>query len=203
MSAYPIMLDGTALSAVVAGGGRVATRKVLGLLDAGATVHVVAPEVTPQLRDASERNASLRITRARFSDEHFGDALFIVAATNDQAVNAQIATEGRARGRLVNVVDAPERGNCMTPAVHRAGHVVVAVSADRVPNAAARIRDRIGRMVDDRYSAAVRALFSLRSSLLERGERARWDAARNHLLGDDFCERVEAGEFDARVAEWR
>ena len=49
MSGYPVVVEGTTLSAVIAGGGRVATRKALSLLEAGARVHVVAPLVTPML----------------------------------------------------------------------------------------------------------------------------------------------------------
>ena len=45
MSAYPLILDGTAIDALVVGGGAVATRKTLALLDAGASVRVVAPTV--------------------------------------------------------------------------------------------------------------------------------------------------------------
>jgi len=198
-----MVLEGTALSAVVAGGGRVATRKVLGLLDAGARVHVVAPALTPQLEQAAARNVNLRLTRAAFSAAHFGDALLVVVATDDAEANALIAAQARALGRLVNVVNAPDQGNCISPAVHRSGDVVVAVSTGRVPTAAARIRDRLGRFVDGRYAAAVRELARLRRDLLNRGQRERWSDASATLVNDAFCDDVESGAFDARLAEWR
>lgn len=203
MSAYPLMLDGPALSALVVGGGRVATRKVAGLLVAGAHVHVVAPVVSPELEQRALETDLLRITRTRFSEEHFRDALLVIAATDDAETNARVAAEARARGRLVNVVTAPGQGNCATPAVHRAGGITVAVTADRVPTAAARIRDRVAALVDVRYAGAVRDLTALRAGLLERSERDRWIEANSALVGDDFCDCVEAGEFDARMAEWR
>lgn len=203
MSAYPLMLDGSALSALVVGGGRVATRKVAGLLAAGARVHVVAPIVSLELEQRAVETDLLRITRARFSDEHFGDALLVIAATDDAETNVRVAAEARARGRLINVVTAPEQGNCVTPAVHRAGGVTVAVTADRVPTAAARIRDRVAAIVDQRYAGAVRDLTAFRAILLERSARDRWIEANDALIGEDFCDRVEAGEFDARMAEWR
>lgn len=203
MSGYPLVLEGTAISALVIGGGRVATRRVVALVDSGAKVHVVAPVVTPQIEQLVARNYEMRLTRAHFTADLFGDALLVVVATDDAEANALIAAQARALGRLVNVVSAPDQGNCITPAVHRAGEVLVAVTTGRVPNAAARIRDRVGRVLDDRYASAVRELAALRSTLLNRGERDRWTDAATRLVGDDFCERVESGEFGARFTEWR
>jgi uroporphyrin-III C-methyltransferase/precorrin-2 dehydrogenase/sirohydrochlorin ferrochelatase len=57
MSGYPIVLDGASISALVVGGGAVATRRALALLDAGALVHVVAPAVRPELCIGARRGA--------------------------------------------------------------------------------------------------------------------------------------------------
>ncbi|HEY7395052.1 MAG TPA: bifunctional precorrin-2 dehydrogenase/sirohydrochlorin ferrochelatase [Gemmatimonadaceae bacterium] len=203
MSGYPLVLEGTTLSAVVVGGGRVATRKVQSLVDAGAKVHVVAPVITPVLEQIAKRHPELRMTRAHFTPDDIGDALLVVVATDDPEANALIAAQARAQNRLVNVVSAPDQGNCTTPAVHRTGDLLVAVSTGRVPTVAVRIRDRVARMIDARYAAAVRDLGTLRSALLNRGARDRWAEATTALVGDDFCDRVESGEFDTRFAEWR
>jgi siroheme synthase (precorrin-2 oxidase/ferrochelatase) len=104
---------------------------------------------------------------------------------------------------LINVVTAPELGNCATPAVHRADGITVAVTAERVPRAAARIRDRIAQIVDARYGRVVHELSSLRLSLLERSRRDRWADANDALVGEDFCASVETGTFDERLAAWR
>jgi len=203
MSAYPLVLEGTALSAVIAGGGRVATRKAIALLDAGARVRVIAPAVTPLLEQTLAQNQNLGITRATFAPGHIGDALLVVAATDDAEANALIAAQARALGRLVTVVDAPDLGNCITPAVHRSGDITLAVTTGGVPVAAARIRDRLGGLLDARYASAVRELARLRGELLHHGQRERWSAASSTLVGDDFCEHVESGHFPARLAEWR
>ena len=203
MSLYPLMLDGAAISSLVVGGGAVATRKVASLLAAGAQVRVVAPEVTAEMEELRAGNAALHINREPYSSTHIGDALFVIAATDDHAVNARIAADARSRGRLVNVVDAPAAGNCVTPAVHRAGDVVVAVTAGGVPAAASRIRDAIARVIDSRYADAVGQLSTLRRTLLDGGHRDHWSAASAALVGDDFCDRVESGRFNERAAEWR
>ena len=203
MSAYPVMLEGSAISALVVGGGRVALRKATALVEAGANVRVLSPRVDPALEELASGSAALRITKAAYAPDQIGDALLIVAATDDASLNAQIAADARARGRLVNVVDTPELGNCITPAVHRAGDLVVAVSAGGVPGAAVRIRDSMARLLDARYSDAVRELAALRRALLDAGRRDRWHEAANSLVAPDFCEQVESGRFAARIAEWR
>jgi siroheme synthase-like protein len=203
VSAYPLMLDGEALDALVVGGGKVGTRKVLALLDANARVHLVSPAISDALEEAARTHPTLRVTRARYSPEHLGTATLVIAATDDAATNAAIAADAHARRCLVNIAGAPDLGNCMTPAVHRAGDVVVAVGTGRVPNAAARIRDAIAARIDLRYAAAVRELSALRRALIDSGDRARWHAAAGALADADFCERVESGAFDARLGEWR
>ena len=203
MSALPIVLDGASVSALVVGGGRVALRKVTSLLDAGAIVRVVAPAMVPELETLAVANDSLTLTRAPYSSDRLGDALLVVAATDNRAVNARVAADARAGGRLVNVADAPELGNFVTPAVHRDGDVVVAVTTGGVPGAAARIRDAVALTVGGGYAGAVRELNALRRSLLDAGQRERWRDASRALVGDDFCELVESGDFAARVAEWR
>ena len=197
------MLDGAAVNALVIGGGRVAVRKVTALLESGARVRVLAPQVDPALEDLERRNTSLAIIREPYAVGRLGDALLVVAATNDSRVNARIASEARACGKLVNVVDAPELGNCITPAVHRTGELVVAVSAGGVPAAAARIRDSIAHVFDERYSRAVRGLADLRRALLDGGRRDRWRDAAGALVTPDFCEQVESGRFADRIEEWR
>ena len=202
MSAYPLFVEGSELSALVVGGGRIGTRKALALIDAGAAVHVVSPEITASLAGAAEEQERLRITRALYSVRMLRDETLVIVATNDDAANAAIAADARRRGRLVNVVSASELGNCVTPAVHRAGEVVIAISAGGVPSAAARIRDALGRPIDARYAKAVAELATLRRVLLDTGRRERWDEATKTLVGADFCRQVESGEFDARCVEW-
>lgn len=202
MSLYPLMIDGSALSAVIIGGGAVATRKATALVDAGAKVRVVSPTAVPELETLA-RDSSIELIRDRYEKRHIGDAGLVIAATNDHTVNAEVAVDAKSLGRLVNVASEPSAGNCITPAVHRAGDVVIAVTAGGVPSAAARIRDDVARRVDGRYASAVRELSSLRRALLDRDDRGRWSSATAALIDDDFCRRVESGLFDEALAEWR
>ena len=201
MSDFPIALHGERILALVVGGGSVGTRKALALVEAGAQVRVVAPLVTPEL-DAAERARELTIMRESYSAEHLGRSMLVVAATDSREVNAQIAVDAHAAGRLVNITDYPDDGNFHTMAIHRSGDVTIAVSSGGVPGAAARIRDAIAERFDGRYERAVSALRGLRSRLLASGDEE-WRAAAPKLIGDDFCSSVEDGSFAGKVDSWR
>jgi siroheme synthase-like protein len=203
MSAYPLMIEGASIMALVVGGGAVATRKVKALLDAGARVHIVAPSIDPELGMLSQGDELLRVTTESYDARHLAAATLVIAATDDVALNASIARDARQLGKLVNVADAPELGNCVTPAVYRNGDIVVSVGTGRVPNAAARIRDAITARLDDRYPDVVRGLAGLRRDLLDGGQRDRWHDAARALIGEDFCEQVESGSLQLRIGEWR
>jgi siroheme synthase-like protein len=203
VNAYPLVLDGARLEALVVGGGAVAARKVGALLDAGATVRVVATSLGAELRAMAGRRSCLTMTERAYVPDDIGAALLVIAATDDRDINARVARDAHAQSRLVNVTDVPDEGNCVTPAVHRAGELVVAVTAGGVPGAAARVRDAIAARLDGRYANAVGALAELRRRLLGADERERWQRASHELVGDDFCESVENGTLSGRVRAWR
>jgi siroheme synthase-like protein len=206
VSGVPILLDGTRIRALVVGGGAVADRKASALLDAGARVRVVAVVIGEALRDREATSGGrLALAMRAYRPDDIADATLVVAATSDRAVNARVAADARAAGRLVNVVDAPGDGDWVTVATHRAGPLVVGVSAGGVPSAAARIRDSLAVRFDERYGAALEALGALRSRLLADGDagRAAWAGAETALIGRDFCDAVERGDTVVRTAAWR
>jgi precorrin-2 dehydrogenase / sirohydrochlorin ferrochelatase len=201
VSLYPVMLHGEAIVAVVVGGGTVATRKALGLLEAGATVRVVAPQPGDAIRGAVDE-PRLRLEARAFVPDDLDGATLVVAATDDAAVNAEVARLARARGLLVNVADRPDAGTFSTAAVHRAGRLVVAVGAGGVPTAAARVRDLIAGRLDARYADAIERLAAVRTRLLGSGDADGWRRAAADLTGPDFAVAVESGTFAERVRRW-
>jgi siroheme synthase-like protein len=202
VSGVPILVEGAVLTVLVVGGGPVAVRKAAAFVAAGATVRIVALEPSPAMRELA-RASRVELVERAYGRGDIGDALLVVAATSDRTTNAAVAADARASARLVNVADAPGDGSFATMATHRAGALVVGVTAGGVPGAAARVRDAIARRFDERYAAALTSLATLRRSLLDRGASAEWRALAAVVIDDDFVETVEAGTLDARVAEWR
>jgi precorrin-2 dehydrogenase/sirohydrochlorin ferrochelatase len=198
------MLDGARIVALVVGGGQVATRKVRALLDAGARVHVVAPEVSAEIDGwCAADGEAVRVTRGSYASDYVALATLVIAATDNAELNASVAQDARDAGKLVNVSDAPELGDFVTPAVHRSGDLVIAVGAGGVPKAAARVRDAIAASIGDRYGVAIDSLSRLRRQLLDRGERDAWQAASGELIGASFCDDVDSDTLRARIDAWR
>jgi precorrin-2 dehydrogenase/sirohydrochlorin ferrochelatase len=202
VSGLPLLIEGSGLPALIVGGGVVAVRKASTLAASGASVRVVALSASPEMRALADAG---RVTLAErgYEPTDVGDAVLVVAATNDRATNAAVASDARRLHRLVNVADVPESGTFANMATHRAGHLVVGVSAGGVPGAAARIRDAIARRFDFRYAAALELLGALRRSHLARGDGESWRALSSTAIDETFCDAVEQGTLDDRVATWR
>ncbi|MEO8880076.1 MAG: bifunctional precorrin-2 dehydrogenase/sirohydrochlorin ferrochelatase [Gemmatimonadaceae bacterium] len=203
MSELPLMLHGDAIEALIVGGGAVAARKARALLVSGAHVRLVATEIGDDVRALAAAHERLHLEERPYGGDDVGSAQLVIAATSDRAVNRRVADDGHAAHRLVNVADDPARGNCRTTATHRAGELVIGISAGGVPNAAARIRDSLAARLDDRYGSAVAALATLRRRLLDAGDTAGWHRAADALIDDDFCARVENGSLELEAASWR
>jgi siroheme synthase-like protein len=201
VSALPIALHGEKVRALIIGGGDVGTRKALALLDAGAQVRVVAPEVSAQLAAAAAGNR-LVVRREPYGPDAFSDETLVFAATSSRDVNTRVAADARARGILVNVVDSPEEGDFHSMALHRNGELTIAVSTGGVPTAAVRIRDTLAARFDARYERALSALRDMRLKLRSAAGDP-WTRATAELIGKDFCESVESGSLHDKVATWR
>lgn len=115
---------------LVVGGGRVAERKVKNLLEAGATVRLIAPRLTPALADltANGRLEWLDRTWQEGDVRNFPAALLVFATTDDPAVNVQVEIETRTYGRLLNRADAPQACDFTLPGVVRSGEITLTVS---------------------------------------------------------------------------
>lgn len=145
---YPIFLTGlNGILCVVVGGGKVATRKVRGLLDGQANVRVISPQLSPELY-TRYATGSIAWLKRGYVQGDLAQAGLVVAATDVRAVNAAIAQEAKAKGILCNVVDAPHEGNFHTPAVYRDAKTVIAVGTHgKEPRRAASLRDRIAEFL--------------------------------------------------------
>jgi siroheme synthase-like protein len=202
VSGLPILVEGSAVRALLVGGGTVASRKAAVLLAAGVQLRVVAPIITHELR-AMAATGRVELVERRYARGDVGDAQLVVAATDDRAVNAAVLADAHAASRLVNVADAPADGSFSTMATHRAGDLVIGVTAGGVPGAAARIRDAIAARFDGRYGRALAELAALRRRLLDRGEGETWRRRAAETFNGEFCDAVETGTLADRVASWR
>jgi len=154
---YPVMLDVRDRPCLVVGGGAVASRKVRGLLDAGARVTVVALDPVAELqRMARERSVTI-VTRGYRSSDLEGMVLAF-AATDDRGVNRQVWEDARRRGIWVNVADDPEFCTFHLPARVVRGRFQVAIASDGdAPFLVRRVREAFERRIGPAWAEWVEA----------------------------------------------
>ncbi len=149
-SYYPITLTQLGSKQVVVfGGGAVATRKVGGLLAAGAHVTVVSPSLSAKLTVLAGEGKFIWLARKYRVGDCEGK-LLVFAATDDRTANAQIAAEAEQFNLLCNVADDPAAGTFHLPAVYRGDGCMVAVSSyGDSPTRAKTLRDKIKKFIQE------------------------------------------------------
>jgi hydroxymethylbilane synthase len=163
---FPISLTLTERRVVVVGGGVVAERKVRALREAGARVTVISPSLTRALAQWAE-TGEIAWTARLFAFGDCSGALLAFAATDDAGINAAVVVDAHKHGILVNDAADAERGDFITPAVHRSGKLTVTVDSSGLsPSFTARIRDELAVQFDARYARAAATLGSLRERVL-------------------------------------
>ena len=145
----PVGLDVQGKKCLVVGGGSVGARKVTNLVRAGATVTVVSPTVTENLGDQINSGCAIWV-QGSFHDEHLEGVFLVVAATDDQSVNARVVSCAGKCGALVCDASSAERSQVIFGALHQGEDgVTVAVFTDgRDPSDSRRARDRIAEFLD-------------------------------------------------------
>jgi uroporphyrin-III C-methyltransferase/precorrin-2 dehydrogenase/sirohydrochlorin ferrochelatase len=143
MTGLPLLLDLTGRRVVVVGGGAVAVRRVRSLLESGAVVVVIAPEPSAELA-----TQPVELHRRRYRAGDLLAAWLAVAATDDAAVNAAVATEADAARIFCVRADLAAGGSARVPAVHRSGQLTVAVNAGDDPRRAVELRNLIAAALE-------------------------------------------------------
>lgn len=137
---YPAGLRLSGLQVLVAGGGHVAQRRIPGLLSAGADVIVVSPETTPAV-EGFATSGEITWHRRGFDESDLDAAWYVIAATDDSAVNERISRAAEARRIFCVRSDDAPKATAWTPAVGRHAGVTVAVLSNREPRRSAAVRD--------------------------------------------------------------
>lgn len=154
---YQAGLDLRGRACLVVGGGAVARRKAQGLAEAGARVTVVAPRCL-------EMPAGVTVAARTFADGDLQGVTLAVAASDDRELNARVARLARARGVWVNVVDEPDEGDVVLPAVVRRGELRIAISTGGAsPALARRLRQRLDAEFGPEWAGLTELLGRLRA----------------------------------------
>ena len=149
MTYLPIGLKVDGAACLVVGGGGIGTRKAQTLLRAGASVTIVAPEVTDELARLADQG-HLRWEGKAFREEHLDGVLLAVVATDDAALNGKIVEAATQCGALVCDASSSERSQVIFGALLEEGDASIAVfTGGRNPSLARSMRDRIATLLEE------------------------------------------------------
>jgi uroporphyrinogen-III synthase len=183
-SSYPIVL--TKLNrAVVIGGGHVTERKIKALLEANVKPTVISPDLTRGLLELKTQNKLVHLEK-HYEATDLQNAQLVIAATNNETVNKQIANDGLIHNLLCNVVDNPELGNVHTVGTVRHGDLLVTVSSNGKSPAFTRyVKEELEQHFSDKYSQVLDVLHK------HRDEVAKLDEGSRHQLISDLLNNPE------------
>lgn len=137
---------------LLVGGGDIALRKARLLLDAGAILTVVAPSLHEELTELlSEQHTYIP---SRFNSTHLNNHMLVIAATDDEEVNAEVAAAAHAGNIWVNVVDDPDRSSFIFPSIIDRSPIMVAVSSGgKAPVLVRMLRERLEALLPKHLGA--------------------------------------------------
>lgn len=198
-SPYAVNLDLTGERVLVVGGGGIASRKVAGLLRAGAAVTVVAPSAVAELAE----DPDVRWHRRPYRRGEAASYRLVITATDDPAVNAQVARDGRAANVFVNSADDPANCSFTLPAVVQRGDLQVAISTNgRSPAMSKWVRQQLEAQFTDVHAQLLDVLSEIRDEareLLGTSELPGWET----VIDDDLVAMVASGRHDEARARVR
>jgi precorrin-2 dehydrogenase len=161
---YMACVDLEGRRCLVVGGGTVGLEKAKGLLECGAVVTVVSPQIEPDLQ-----LLPVRWRRKHYDSGDLDGNFLVVAATPDRPLNRRVFEDAEARSLLCNVVDDAELCSFILPAVYRRDPISLAVSTGGAsPALAKRLRSQIAELVGPEHAELAEELRSLRPEVKER-----------------------------------
>lgn len=204
MALYPIFVEMKGRRILVIGGGHVSAEKVRGLLAGEADITLVSPLLNDELREHVDAGRIRHIERAYQDSDLDGGYELIMVATDDGAINAEVAAGGKKRGIWVNAADDQKHCDFILPSVVRKGKITLAASTSGAsPALARRLREELDAYLTDDMPALADLLAEIRAEIRKRGLKVdsdTWQQAIDGQLRVLLAQR-KYGQARARLIE--
>ncbi len=159
---YPIYIDIEDRDVVIIGGGNVCARKAETMMKYGARVTIVSPEFTDEI-EGWARDGQLALKRKTYDESDLEGAVLVIASTDHQSVNEQVAADCRRRKIPVNVVDVTPLCEFIVPAIIEKGSIQIAISTGgKSPAIARTLKEDLQRSIGPEYAEINDVLATLR-----------------------------------------
>ena len=182
------------------GGGVVAARKAQMLLAAGARLVVVAQRVDEMLTVLC-RDKNAEIVESKYAKSYLGEAVLVVAATNNNQLNKQIYKDCQELEILCNVVDVPEFCDFFVPAVVKRGDLQIAIGTEGLcPAYAGHLRKKLEGIFTEKHGEFLAELEAIRKQIIQDVPDS---ADRKSLLGRLVDEKSFEYFVENGPSKWR
>lgn len=166
MRYYPVSLDMQNRKCLVVGGGSVGARKVMTLLECGAIVTVVSPDVTGKLLDLAEKKM-IELKKRPYEPSDIDGIFLVIGATDNEELNWQINKDAERQNKLCNIADRPEACNFILPSIVNRGNLVIAISTSgKSPAFAKKMRQDLEKQFGEEYDEFLELMGAIRKKAL-------------------------------------
>lgn len=163
---YPMMLNIENKECLIIGGGEIAYRKILELIEYGASIKLVSPSINAAIKVLVD-NRSINYIQDIYDKSYVENAYIVVASTNDSRVNNQIFIDCSERKILVNVVDDPKNCSFIVPSKVKRGDLTIAISTNgKSPTLSRTIREELEKKYDEHYEVFLNILGDVREEVM-------------------------------------
>ncbi|MDL1964354.1 MAG: bifunctional precorrin-2 dehydrogenase/sirohydrochlorin ferrochelatase [Deltaproteobacteria bacterium] len=166
MRYYPVNLDIQNRKCLVVGGGSVSTRKVMTLLECGAIITVVSPDVSEELLELAEKKM-IELKKRHYEASDINGIFLVVGATDNEELNWQINKDAERQYKLCNIADRPEACNFILPSIVNRGNLVIAISTSgKSPAFAKKMRQDLEKQFGEEYDEFLQLMGAIRKKAL-------------------------------------
>ena len=171
------------------------TRKVITLLNCGANVTVVSPDLSEQLRNL-EGSPGLTLIQRAYRSTDLEGMLLVIGATDDETLNRQISRDAEQRSTLCNIADRPEICNFILPSIVQREDLVITISTSgKSPALAKKLRKTLEARFGEEYSVLLRLMGAIRKKLLNQShEPEAHKPVFERLINSDLTALIKEGK---------
>ncbi len=163
---YPILLKLEDKPCLVVGGGKVAEKKTISLLESGARVTIISPDLTAHLAHLVS-GGKVEYRKRSFEKGDTRGFFLIVSAADNRECNDTVYKEAEENGSLVNCVDDPESCSFYTPALLERGSLKITVSTEgKLPLLAGRVKSFLAALIPEDTGSRIEELGALRRRII-------------------------------------
>lgn len=197
MDLLPLFHNLNGRRCMMVGGGSVALRKIRPLIEVGAKVEIIAPEINTAITDLAEKH-SLCLYQRKFNNADLEGAALVIAATDDKQLNKQVSEQAQKLNIPVNVVDQPELCSVVFPSIVDRSPVQIAISSGgTAPVLARMLRTRLESLIPSGYGFLAQLAGKFRQQVKEKitepnSRKAFWE----DVFSGDISELVFSNKHD-------